>query len=150
MPATSPARVLGDRPVRVARFGRKSLLNIGDDQIFAKVHSIAIQAALSVLLSIFGLGSAMAQSIDQDMALGANTQATRDRVVSEIRQAREDGAIKRWSPVLVELPVKAPLRGSRFAPFATHRAEDASRPLAAGGDAGRWSDVPLGAARAPQ
>ena len=96
----------------------------GDDQIFARLHTVGIQAALSILLSVFGLGSAMAQSIDQDMALGANTQATRDRVISEIRQARDDGTIKHWSPILVEVPFKAPLKGSRFEPFASHQADD--------------------------
>ena len=97
--------------------------NFGDDQIFARLHTVGIQAALSILLSVFGLGSAMAQSIDQDMTLGANTQATRDRVISELRQDRTDGTIKRWSPILVELPFKAPLKGSRFEPFATHEAD---------------------------
>ena len=95
----------------------------GDDQIFARLHTVGIQAALSILLSVFGLGAAMAQSIDQDMTLGANTQATRDRVISELRQARNDGTIKRWSPILVEVPFKAPLKGSRFEPFAAHEAD---------------------------
>lgn len=114
MPRTSPYR-------RILATG--SVPSFGDDQIFARLHTVGIQAALSVLLSLFGLGSAMAQSIDQDMTLGANTQATRDRVISELRQARTDGAIKRWSPILVEVPFKAPLKGSRFEPFATHQAD---------------------------
>ncbi len=97
--------------------------SFGDDQIFARLHTVGIQAALSILLSVFGLGSAMAQTIDQDMTLGANTQATRDRVISELRQARDDGTIKHWSPILVEVPFKAPLKGSRFEPFATHEAD---------------------------
>ena len=97
--------------------------SFGDDPIFARLHTVGIQAALSILLSVFGLGSAMAQSIDQDMRLAANTQATRDRVISELRQDRTDGTIKRWSPILVEVPFKAPLKGSRFEPFATHEAD---------------------------
>ncbi len=123
MPRTSPNR----------RFlATASGTSFGDDQIFARLHTVGIQAALSVLLSLFGLGSAMAQSIDQDMTLGANTQATRDRVISELRQARADGAIKRWSPILVEVPFKAPLKGSRFEPFATHQAEGGSDRLVLG------------------
>ena len=97
--------------------------SFGDDQIFARLHTVGIQAALSILLSVFGLGSAMAQSIDQDMTLGANTQATRDRVISELRQARNDGTIKHWSPILVDVPFKRPLKGSRFEPFASHEAD---------------------------
>lgn len=96
------------------------MTNLGDDQVLSKLQNVGVRAALTVLLSIFGLGSAMGQSIDQDGTLGANTQATRDRVISEIRQARADGEIKRWSPVLVEIPFKAAPRGSRFAPFPTH------------------------------
>ena len=94
-----------------------------DDHIFARLHAVGIQAALSMLLSVFGLGSAMAQSIDQDMTLGANTQATRDRVISELRQARDDGTIKHWSPILVDVPFEHPLKGSRFEPFASHEAD---------------------------
>ena len=97
--------------------------SFGDDQIFARLHAVGIQAALAILLSLFGLGSAMAQSIDPDGTLGANTQATRDRVISELRQARREGTIRRWSPILVEVPFQAPLKGSRFAPFAAHQAE---------------------------
>ena len=115
MPRTSPYR-------RILATG--SGPSFGDDQIFARLHSVGIQAALSVLLALFGLGSAMAQSIDQDMTLGANTQATRDRVISELRQARTDGAIKGWSPILVAVPFKAPLKGRRFEPFATHQADE--------------------------
>ena len=114
MPSTSP-----DSRIRSADSGS----SFGDDQIFARLHAVGIQAALSVLLSLFGLGPAMAQSIDPDMALAANTQATRDRVIAELRQARAEGTIKRWSPILVEVPFKAPLRGSRFEPFATHEAD---------------------------
>ena len=114
MPRTSP-----HRPILATGTG----LRFGDDQIFARLHTVGIQAALSILLSVFGLGSAMAQSIDQDMTLGANTQATRDRVISELRQARNDGTIKHWSPILVDVPFKRPLKGSRFEPFASHEAD---------------------------
>ena len=114
MPRTSP-----HRPILATGTG----LRFGDDQIFARLHTVGIQAALSILLSVFGLGSAMAQSIDQDMTLGANTQATRDRVISELRQARSDGTIKHWSPILVDVPFKRPLKGSRFEPFASHEAD---------------------------
>ena len=114
MPRTSP-----HRPILATGTG----LRFGDDQIFARLHTVGIQAALSILLSVFGLGSAMAQSIDQDMRLAANTQATRDRVISELRQDRTDGTIKRWSPILVDVPFKHPLKGSRFEPFASHEAD---------------------------
>ena len=114
MPRTSP-----HRPILATGTG----LRFGDDQIFARLHTVGIQAALSILLSVFGLGSAMAQSIDQDMTLGANTQATRDRVISELRQARNDGTIKHWSPILVDVPFEHPLKGSRFEPFASHEAD---------------------------
>ena len=141
MTSTSP-----QRRIRAASPGP----SFGDDQIFARIHAAGIQAALSVLLSLFGLGSAMAQSIDQDMTLGANTQATRDRVISEIRQARADGAIRSWSPVLVDVPFKAPLKGSRFAPFATHQAEGSSDRLVPGDDATRPTAITIVAARVTQ
>jgi hypothetical protein len=48
----------------------------------------------------------MGQSSDQDMWMRGNTQAARDRTDSEIRQARSDGTIKRWSPAFVEIPLK--------------------------------------------
>lgn len=124
--------------------------SFGDDQIFARLHTVGIQAALSILLSVFGLGSAMAQSIDQDMALSANTQATRDRVISELRQARTDGTIKRWSPILVELPFKAPLKGSRFEPLATHRADDSGDRFVPGDNAVRSTAITNVAAHAAQ
>ena len=141
MPRTSPYR-----PILATGSG----LSFGDDQIFAKLHTAGIQAALSILLSVFGLGSAMAQSIDQDMTLGANTQATRDRVIAELRQARTDGAIKRWSPILVEVPFKAPLKGSRFEPFATHQADDSNDRFVPGDNAMRSAAIANVAAHVAQ
>ena len=135
MPLTSPAPARAIRLSRSLALRREATRSFGDDQIFSKLHSVGIQAALSVLLSLFGLGSAMAQSIDPETSLAGNTQATRDRVISEIRQAREDGTIKRWSPILVEFPPKAPLKGSRFAPYATRQIDrDGDRlvPIGAG------------------
>jgi redox-sensitive bicupin YhaK (pirin superfamily) len=61
--------------------------------------------------------------IDQDMVLGANTQATRDRVIAEIRQARADGKIKSWSSLLLEVPFKAPRSGVPFASLSAHQLE---------------------------
>ena len=101
MPRTSPHR-------RILATG--SGPSFGDDQIFARLHTVGIQAALSILLSVFGLGSAMAQSIDQDMALSANTQATRDRVISELRQARTDGTF--WTCSAMGLRRRGSLRRS--------------------------------------
>ncbi len=124
--------------------------SVGDDYFFARLHTIGMQAALSILLSVFGLGSAMAQSIDQDMTLGADTQATRDRVISELRQARTDGTIKRWSPILIEVPFKAPLKGSRFEPFATHQARGSGDRFVPGDNATRSTGITDVAARAAQ
>ena len=120
---TSPALAPRLRQTGASGLSQGALSDLADDWILSKVSSAGMQAALAVLLSIFGLGSAMGQSIDQDMALGANTQATRDRVIAEIRQARADGAIRRWSPVLLDIPFKAPLKGSRFEPYATRQTE---------------------------
>lgn len=110
-------------PDRSKRFGQGGIRTFRGEQLSAKLYSVGIQAALTALLSIFGLGSAMGQSIAQDSVLGANTRATRDRVVAEIRQAREDGTIKRWSPVLLEMPFKAPRKGVPFAAWTTHQAQ---------------------------
>ncbi|MCK9689760.1 hypothetical protein [Scleromatobacter humisilvae] len=115
------------RPTRVSAPRSKALLaSGGDDAVLAKLHSVGVQAAMAILLSIFGLGSAMGQSIASDMTLGANTQATRDRVIAEMREAREDGTMKRWSPVLLELPYRAPARRSRFEPIAMRRHQGAT------------------------
>ena len=65
MPGTSP-----DCFSRATRSGP----SFGDDQIFAKLHSVGIQAALSVLLSLFGLGPAMAHGRPHEDA----AVATRD------------------------------------------------------------------------
>ena len=123
--APAPGRMQVSQPLpnRTRRLGRGGIRTFAGEQVSAKLYSVGVQAALTALLSIFGLGSAMGQSIDQDMALGANTQATRDRVIAEIRQARADGKIKRWSPVLLEVPFKAPRRGVPFAPISAHHLE---------------------------
>ena len=150
MTTRSAAHAFEPRPIRTSGSSRRRIPIPGSDQRFAKLGSVGMQAALAVLLSIFGLGTAMGQSIDQDMALGANTQATRDRVISEIRQARTEGTIRRWSPVLVEVPFKAPLKGSRFEPFATHRDEaDGSRFVREDPDV-RSTDITIAARRAAQ
>jgi hypothetical protein len=123
--AQDPGRmqVLELPPNRAQRLSRGGIRSFAGEQISAKLYSVGIRAALTALLSIFGLGSAMGQSIDQDMELGANTQASRDRVIAEIQQARADGTIKRWSPVLLEVPFKTPRKGIRFAPLSTHQPE---------------------------
>lgn len=111
-----------------ARPARRSKPAFAGELISTKLHSVGLQAAVTILLSIVGLGSAMGQSLAQDAALGANTQATRDRVVSEIRQARADGTISRWSPVLLELPGNAPQKGRRFEPFPRQQRDGAATP----------------------
>lgn len=128
MPTSSSAYAPGltqgsvSPPDRASRLRHASTRSFAGEQLSVKLYSLGIQAALTVLLSIFGLGPAMGQAIDRDMVLGANTQANRDRVVSEIRQARADGTIRRWSPVLLELPSRTPRKGIRFAPLSTHPA----------------------------
>ena len=71
-----------------------------------KAYVDGARVAVAILLSIVGFGSAMGQSSDQDMWMRGNTQAARERAASEIRQARSDGTIKRWSPALVEIQLK--------------------------------------------
>lgn len=148
MTTRSAVQALGPRPIWAADYKRQRIPGLGGDRLVAKLGSVGIQAALTILLSIFGLGSAMGQSIDQDMSLGANTQATRDRVISELRQDRAEGTIKRWSPILVEVPFKAPLKGSRFEPFAAHQAEGSSDRFVPGDSATRSIAITDVAARA--
>ena len=71
------------------------------------VHSRVLRAAVGVLLSIVGLGSAMGQSLNDDMSLRNGNRAARERFQAEIIQAKVDGRIKRWSPTLYEVPLKA-------------------------------------------
>ncbi len=146
MTTQSPARPLRLRTTSTPAARRQ---NVADDQLLAKIGSAGLQAALAMLLSIFGLGSAMGQSVDQDMAYGANTQATRDRVIAEIRQARNDGAIRRWSPVLVDFPFDTPLKGHRFEPYATRRVEAAPVQFSHG-DASASPAIQVPAPRAAQ
>ncbi len=126
MTTASSARDLQPATANPPVAANESMLSLDDDQFLSRLPSIGAQAALGILLSVFGMSYAVAQSIDQDMTIGANTQATRDRVVAELRQARADGAIKGWSPVLVEMPYKAPLKGRRFESFTTRHAEHSS------------------------
>jgi hypothetical protein len=70
------------------------------------VYLDGARVAFPILLSLVGFGSAMGQSSDQDMWMRGNTLAARDRTVSEVRQARSDGTIKRWSPAFIEIPLK--------------------------------------------
>jgi hypothetical protein len=121
--AQDPGRSQTVFPYRPSRLSHRSIPAFAGEGISAKLYSVGLQAAVTVLLSVFGLGSAMGQSIDQDMVLGANTQANRDRVISEIRQARVDGTIKRWSPVLLEVPSRTSRKGIRFAPFSPQEPE---------------------------
>ena len=111
----NPRRTQAAFPYQASRLNHGGVPAFAGEGISAKLYSVGLQAAVTVLLSIFGLGTAMGQSIDLDMVLGANTQANRDRVISEIRQARADGTIKRWSPILLEMPSKTPQKGIRFA-----------------------------------
>ena len=150
MTSHSAVQTLGTRPIRASDSRRQAIPAPGDDRLLVKLGSVGMQAALAILLSVFGLGSAMGQAIDQDMVLGANTQSTRDRVISEIRQARTEGTIKGWSPILVEVPFKAPLRGSRFEPLTTHQGEADSRRFVRGDPDIRPTGITVVAARAEQ
>ena len=61
-------------------------------------------AALMVALG--GADASMAQSATNEMWLRGNALGTRERMDREIRQARSDGVIKRWSPVAIDIPLK--------------------------------------------
>jgi hypothetical protein len=150
MTTRSAAQALQPSSIRTSAFQLRRGAGLRDEQLFAKLCNIGMQGALAVLLSVFGLGSVMAQSIDQDMTLGANTQATRDRVISELRQARADGTIKRWSPIVVEVPFKRPLKGSRFEPFSTHRDESESSRFESGDSGIRSTNITIAAPQAAQ
>lgn len=148
---TRPAmQALKFSPIGISNSKGRRISGLGDEQLFARLGSVGIQAALAILLSVLGMGSAMAQSVDADLAYGANTQATRERVISELRQARADGTMKRWSPVLVEVPFKRPLKGSRFEPFSTHQGETESGRLARDGSEVRSTEITSAAPGATQ
>jgi hypothetical protein len=77
-----------------------------NEMLSSKLYITGIRSAFAILLSLVGVGSAMGQSSDQDMWMRANTQATRERAISEVRQAYGDGTIRRWSPALIEIQLK--------------------------------------------
>ena len=132
--AHTPGRIQASVPSLnlASRLHYASTRSFAGEQLSAKLYSVGFHAAITVLLSIFGLGSAMGQSMDQDLLLGANTQATRNRVVSEIRQARADGTVKRWSPVLLELPSRTPRQGIRIVRLSTHPSEGGTATFVSG------------------
>ena len=122
----APQQAQGAAPAlhRASSPRRRGIPSFAGEQMSTRLYTAGIQAALGILLSILGLGSAMGQSVEPDMALGANTQATRDRVISEIRQARADGRINRWSPVLLDVPFNPRQRGARFVPYASQPSKE--------------------------
>jgi len=63
--------------------------------------------ALAILLCVTAVGSAAAQSFNEDIWMRAGTQASRARFDNEVLQARTDGTIKRWAPTLVEVPLRS-------------------------------------------
>jgi hypothetical protein len=67
-------------------------------------------AALMVALG--GADSSIAQSATNEMWLRGNALATRQRMDREIRQARTDGVIKRWSPVAIDIPLNLRYRAA--------------------------------------
>lgn len=77
-----------------------------------KLYTSGIRSAFAVILSIVGVGSAVGQSSTDDMWTRANNAAARERVYSEIRQARVDGVIRPWSPTFIEVPLKSRRVGS--------------------------------------
>ncbi len=62
-------------------------------------------ALLLLAMGSTDAAQAQAQAGTNDMWLRGNAVATRNRVDREIRQARDDGVVKRWSPVAIEIPL---------------------------------------------
>ena len=67
-----------------------------------RIPSTGIRTAIGLMLSIVGVGSAVAQTVAGDH-FGEPQQ--RERVIAELRQAKADGTVKRWSPTLIEISV---------------------------------------------
>lgn len=111
---TTGASFAGRLPPRRVRGTAKTFPS---EILSTKVYVAGIRSAFAVLLSLVGIGSAMGQSSDQDMWMRANTQAARERTISEIRQARSDGTIRRWSPTFIEVQLKP----RRAGPFVAQR-----------------------------
>jgi len=84
----------------------------------------SLRYAFTFLLSVVAVGSATAQSFNDDIWMRASTQASRARINNEILQARADGTIKRWAPTLVEVPLKS--GRSRAYPLRDYPADVAS------------------------
>jgi len=81
----------------------------------ARPSITGLRLAFTFLLSVVAVGSAAAQSFNEDSWIRASTQASRARVNNEILQARADGKIKRWAPTLIEVPFKSG-RSRAYAP----------------------------------
>ena len=117
------------------------------ESLSTKVYVAGIRSVFAVLLSLAGIGSAMAQSADQDMWMRASTQAARERTISEVRQARGDGTIWRWSPAFIEIQLKP----RRTVPYVAQRdyAGDLARvtsPIKAPVPGPDSRDIPIAAA----
>jgi hypothetical protein len=72
---------------------------------FEKMYTAGIRSAVAILLSFIGLGSAMGQANTDDWSMRANSIATRERIRAEIVQAKDEGKIKRWAPILYTVPL---------------------------------------------
>jgi hypothetical protein len=72
--------------------------------------------ALAVVLSLTGFGAAMGQSVGDSRP---SDSAQRQRVFSEIREAKAAGQIRRWSPVLIEVPLRGAPRLRNATPSAS-------------------------------
>ena len=62
--------------------------------------------AAAVLLAIGSMDAAQAQAETNEMWLRGNALVTRNRLDREIRHARDDGLIRRWSPDAIEIPLR--------------------------------------------
>jgi len=74
-----------------------------DELLSMKLYSTGIRGAMAVVLSLAGIGSAMGQPVSDGRP---QESAQRQRVFAEIREAKAAGQIRRWSPVLIEIPLR--------------------------------------------
>ncbi|HEX6704099.1 MAG TPA: hypothetical protein VF169_05010 [Albitalea sp.] len=62
-------------------------------------------SSLALLGMLAGGNSSFPQSATNEMWLRGNALETRERVVREMRKARADGVVRRWSPDGAEIPL---------------------------------------------
>ena len=89
-----------------------------------KLYSAGVRGAMAVVLSLVGIGSAMGQPVSDGRP---EDSAQRQRVFSEIREAKAAGQIRRWSPVLIEIPLRGAPGTRRAMPIAPVGSESMAR-----------------------